>query len=325
MRGFVPVATAPPARPAAAGAAEERVHHRRGPADARLPVRLVVQLRSLTVVKQITPGSPAVVRLHVVVVACRLAVGERHLRARLGWFRHAVADERRDGHGDRGRSERRSLERSPGWCAPRSAPTAHPNPYRESPSTSRPARWCSPTSRRRPSPPSPASPARSPTPTRPKATLTLVKQVTAGPRRRRCGRSRRPDPPRPRRRARRSPVRRDRPPSRRSGCRPGPTRSPRPGPGAAATGYVQQGAWVCPTAGGTTVPVTTGSVTLADSAASHRTANVTCTVTNRLADGLAADQQGHRRAARRLHRRCEPRRSPARTTAAPGSPGRSPR
>ncbi|MFZ1286350.1 MAG: DUF5979 domain-containing protein, partial [Candidatus Phosphoribacter sp.] len=57
------------------------------------------------------------------------------------------------------------------------------------------------------------------------------------------------------------------------------------GTGAAATGYVQVGDWVCRTAAGGTVPVTAGSVTLADSAAPATTANVTCTVTNRLAVG----------------------------------------
>ena len=51
------------------------------------------------------------------------------------------------------------------------------------------------------------------------------------------------------------------------------------------TGYVQQGLWVCTTAGGASVPVTAGSVTLPDSAASVPTSAVTCRVTNRLATG----------------------------------------
>jgi hypothetical protein len=57
------------------------------------------------------------------------------------------------------------------------------------------------------------------------------------------------------------------------------------GTGAAATGYVQVGPWVCRTAAGTTVTVTNGNVTLADSAAATTSANVTCTVTNRLSTG----------------------------------------
>jgi uncharacterized repeat protein (TIGR01451 family) len=58
------------------------------------------------------------------------------------------------------------------------------------------------------------------------------------------------------------------------------------GTGAAETGYVQVGDWSCRTAGNTTVPVTGGSVTLSDHATSaNGTAAVTCTVTNRLATG----------------------------------------
>ena len=57
------------------------------------------------------------------------------------------------------------------------------------------------------------------------------------------------------------------------------------GTGAASTGYVQVGDWVCRTAGGTTIAVTNGSVTLPDAAAATTTANVTCTATNRQATG----------------------------------------
>ena len=57
------------------------------------------------------------------------------------------------------------------------------------------------------------------------------------------------------------------------------------GTGAAATGYVQVGDWVCRTAGGATLPVTGGTVTLPDSASATTSANVTCTVTNQLAAG----------------------------------------
>ena len=57
------------------------------------------------------------------------------------------------------------------------------------------------------------------------------------------------------------------------------------GTGAAETGYVQVGDWACRTAGGATVPVTAGSVTLPDSAAATAASNVTCTVSNRLATG----------------------------------------
>ena len=55
------------------------------------------------------------------------------------------------------------------------------------------------------------------------------------------------------------------------------------GTGAAATGYVQVGDWVCKTAAGTTVPVSNGSVTLPDQAAT--TGAVTCTATNRFVTG----------------------------------------
>ena len=57
------------------------------------------------------------------------------------------------------------------------------------------------------------------------------------------------------------------------------------GTGVAATGYVQVGSWICRTAGGTTVPVTGGNVTLPDAAAATASAAVTCTVSNRLATG----------------------------------------
>jgi len=57
------------------------------------------------------------------------------------------------------------------------------------------------------------------------------------------------------------------------------------GTGAAATGYVQVGDWVCRTAGGTALPVAAGTVTLPDSASATAAANVTCTVTNQLAVG----------------------------------------
>ncbi len=57
------------------------------------------------------------------------------------------------------------------------------------------------------------------------------------------------------------------------------------GTGAAETGYVQVGDWACRTAGGTTVAVTAGSVTLPDSAAATTASDVTCTVSNRLATG----------------------------------------
>src|SRR5664279_3697900 len=57
------------------------------------------------------------------------------------------------------------------------------------------------------------------------------------------------------------------------------------GTGAAATGYVQVGDWVCRTAGGAALPVTGGTVTLPDSASATTSANVTCTATNQLAAG----------------------------------------
>ena len=58
------------------------------------------------------------------------------------------------------------------------------------------------------------------------------------------------------------------------------------GTGAAETGYVQQGNWVCHTVSGANVPVTPGgNVTLTDSAQSNSNAAVTCTVTNRQATG----------------------------------------
>ena len=57
------------------------------------------------------------------------------------------------------------------------------------------------------------------------------------------------------------------------------------GTGAAATGYVQVGDWVCRTAGGAALPVTGGIVTLPDSASATTSANVTCTATNQLAAG----------------------------------------
>lgn len=57
------------------------------------------------------------------------------------------------------------------------------------------------------------------------------------------------------------------------------------GTGAAGTGYAQVGDWACRTAGGATVPVSNGSVTLPDQAAANATGNVTCTATNRFVTG----------------------------------------
>ncbi|MET0864942.1 MAG: DUF5979 domain-containing protein, partial [Nakamurella sp.] len=56
------------------------------------------------------------------------------------------------------------------------------------------------------------------------------------------------------------------------------------GTGSAATGYVQDGSWACQTGAGATVPVTAGSVTLANSATGAAAA-VTCTIANRFATG----------------------------------------
>ena len=59
------------------------------------------------------------------------------------------------------------------------------------------------------------------------------------------------------------------------------------GTGAASTGYVQDGAWTCVTGGGATVPVTGSNVTLPNSATGNSAA-VTCTVRNRFATGSLA-------------------------------------
>ncbi len=75
------------------------------------------------------------------------------------------------------------------------------------------------------------------------------------------------------------------------------------GTGQAETGYVQQGNWVCLTAGGTNLPVTAaGSVTLPDSAQSNANASSHLYGDESAGDRVVADQQGRRRSARRVHR-----------------------
>ena len=57
------------------------------------------------------------------------------------------------------------------------------------------------------------------------------------------------------------------------------------GTGAAATGWVQQGEWACVTGAGTTLTVTNGNVTLPDNAPTSTNGAVTCTIANRRAVG----------------------------------------
>ena len=74
------------------------------------------------------------------------------------------------------------------------------------------------------------------------------------------------------------------------------------GTGSAATGYVQDGSWVCRTGGGTAVPVTNGSVTLAEQRHRHGRGG-DLHRRQPVRRRLAADRQGRRRPGGRLHRR----------------------